>query len=381
MQSMAVLGVLSVACGALGAALVLASRPTPPTAVAVELDASYSTKDDFENRYAPFVARGLDGMSGIELRVVLFAGQHRYQLYPVGRSQVLRREEVPALRERVFSCTVFPQSVQGSPISAAAHDALRWLKARPGETKLLILCTDGVEQGSRLIAPADLRGLGEGITVLIFCPNTSHPRVAELLRAGGARVVVATSVDAADRALADILSGTDPKRRAIQYLGFSLLAVSMMLAPLAAWLAWRRPRTVVAATQVPTAAAPASPLPPPIEVILDAELQGFERPLRCRRRVKCGTDAITIAPPAKGRTPDLCLPLNRDTWAICLEIAAINPEALRVSNRGQVPVVIVDEVLKPQQERSIRLRGDALAEIMLTQALCLQVAISLPEEV
>jgi hypothetical protein len=46
-----------------------------------------------------------------------------------------------------------------------------------------------------------------------------------------------------------------------------------------------------------------------------------------------------------------------------------------------VPVVVVDEVLKPHQEKIVRLRGDAVAEIMLTQALCLQVRVSLPEEV
>ena len=217
--------------------------------------------------------------------------------------------------------------------------------------------------------------------MVILCPGNRHPRIAEVLRASGAKVEVATSVEAADQAIAQILSGTSALNRGLHWSGIVLAVLSLLLGSLAVWQLARRPPIVEEAPLVPTAAAPVSPLPPPIEVILDAELQGFTRPLRCRRRVRCSTDAITIAPAVNGRSPDLTLPVTHETWAICLEVAAVNPEALRVRNRGQVPVVVVDEALKPHQEKIVRLRGDAVAEIMLTQALCLQVRVSLPEEV
>jgi len=382
MRSMVVLcvGVLSVACGALGAALVLASRPTPPGAVAIEVDATASNGDALANMYTILICRNLPAMTGKDVRVVFFAGPYRQQFYPVGRSYTLRAEEVPALRDRLLGSTLYPSSVRGSPITASAIEALRWLQARPGGSgsKVLIMCTDGIEQDWRVFTPAHIGRLGRGVSVVILCPRNRHPRIAEVLRASGAKVEVATSVEAADQAIAQILSGTSALNRGLHWLGIVLAVLSLLLGSLAVWQLARRPPIVEEAPLVPTAAAPVSPLPPPIEVILDAELQGFTRPLRCRRRVRCSTDAITIAPAVNGRSPDLTLPVTHETWAICLEVAAVNPEALRVRNRGQVPVVVVDEVLKPHQEKIVRLRGDAVAEILLSSGLSLQVRLTLP---
>jgi hypothetical protein len=363
-----------------GAVIAYHFRPTPPGAVAIEVDATASNGDALANMYTPLICRNLPAMTGKDVQVVFFAGPYRQQFYPVGRSYTLRAEEVPALRDRLLGSTLYPSSVRGSPITASAIEALRWLQARPGGSgsKVLIMCTDGIEQDWRVFTPAHIGRLGRGVSVVILCPGNRHPRIAEVLRASGAKVEVATSVEAADQAIAQILSGTSALNRGLHWLGIVLAVLSLLLGSLAVWQLARRPPIVEEAPLVPTAAAPVSPLPPPIEVILDAELQGFTRPLCCRRRVRCGTDAITIAPAANGRTPDLSLPLNRDTWAICLEIAAISPEALRVSNRGQVPVVVVDEVLKPHQEKIVRLRGDAVAEILLSSGLSLQVRLTLP---
>jgi hypothetical protein len=363
-----------------GAVIAYHFRPTPPGAVAIEVDATASNGDALANMYTTLICRNLPAMTGKDVRVVFFAGPYRQQFYPVGRSYTLRAEEVPALRDRLLGSTVYPSSVHGSPITASAIEALRWLQARPGGSgsKVLIMCTDGIEQDWRVFTPAHIGRLGRGVSVVILCPSNRHPRIAEVLRASGAKVEVATSVEAADQAIAQILSGATALNRGLHWSGIILAVLSLLLGSSAVWQLARRPPIVEEAPLVPTAAAPVSPLPPPIEVMLDAELQGFERPLRCCRRVRCNTDAITIAPPVNGRSPDLTLPVTHETWAICLEVAAVNPEALRVRNRGQVPVVVVDEVLQPHQEKIVRLRGDAVAEILLSSRLSLQVRLTLP---
>jgi hypothetical protein len=381
-----VLMVASLVMMLVGAVIAYHFRPTPPGAVAIEVDATASNGDALANMYTPLICRNLPAMTGKDVQVVFFAGPYRQQFYPVGRSYTLRAEEVPALRDRLLGSTVYPSSVRGSPITASAIEALRWLQARPGGSgsKVLIMCTDGIEQDWRVFTPAHIGRLGRGVSVVILCPSNRHPRIAEVLRASGAKVEVATSVEAADQAIAQILSGTSALNRGLHWSGIVLAVLSLLLGSSAVWQLARRPQKEFTEQRVPEATrqtpAPSSPELP--DVILEAELQGNSvTSARCRRRLRCGgMETVWVAPASGGRSPDVALPVSHETWGIDLRLGVEDPEHMVLTNRGRTPVVVGQQIINPDQVVRVRAPYGA-CRILLSPKLWMQVRLTFPEEV
>lgn len=345
------LGTIITAAGGL---LMYASRPRVADVVVVAIDASGSVGLDYSNRYIPEVSRLIDRLPENTLsRITRFGGQRELlfegKLKPVVGAQ---------LRNYLLSTSLFPLWVKGSPLSSEFTDQLTWLKQQRGRRKVLVLFTDGIEQGEN--RPQLSHGAPD-TTILICYSRVPHPKVAELARLAGARVVVAQAPQAVQQAIEAEVFGRTMLTRVAPWLSALLAALGLAVITLAI-VGWVRQRQVT--PQPESLSLPgAHPLPQPLQlptkrVEVIAQLVGYPA-VSCRRMLRCnGIDQLIIAradmPGADLRLPPSLLGNLADVGlAIRISEGSLGMLRFHATNFGQVPIVVNGKVLHPGQGEHI----------------------------
>lgn len=371
------------------------SRPQMPTAVAISIDASGSTGDDYTARYVPTAAWVIGQLpSNCRICVTRFGGVRQ-----VVMAGALTPESAQQLRSFLMSTTPFPPDIKGSPISTEAALQLEWL-AQQGGRGVLILFTDGEEQHVREALSRPSSQLGD-TTVIICYPRMPNPRVAESVRQMGAQVIIARTPDQVHRVIQSAVLGNDFWRRLAFYSSFAALLFG--LASLGgAFLSWRRSKQ-----ESPLPAELAEPRPVPLKesgddilklptkrVILKAELEGHpllsaQRVLQCndldRFIVACSRRVTTLS----GRTveadlhipPKLLGPSAADLGiTIQLQPSVSGWFRLRITNFGHAPILTNGRVISPNDSLLIPTQGELVIDISRNRRILISIAPQYDEE-
>ena len=322
--------VLAAVLAAAAAGLFVAAVPRPPQVVDLGLDASDSVGADYTNVYLPAISKVLPVLVGKQVRVRRF-GAAAESLFE-GK---LTPKDATDLREFLLTTRRYPPTVTGSAISDQALQQVRWLREQRGGRKALVLFTDGMEQETGQPAGTSglKKGFATGVTAVIAFPRPADPHVAEVLRLGGAKVVVAQRPEQVQRVLDAVVLGVKPARVALVLLAYMLLA-SALLCALSSLGVVRQEVTEAPAPFVEEPVVLA-----PLTVLCRAEVVGTES-LWAQRRLECGSGRLAIA--RDGAMPaDLSLPVSLLGPApdVALWVTPLTLNRFSVRNLGMLPLV------------------------------------------
>ena len=214
--------VLAVAFVILGFGAMMMSKPElPPAAITTAKDATASTGSDYANLYVTDVANVISASVGKEtvLRIVRFGGMN----IEVWHDARVTREAAEELLLKVLTSEAYPNDIKGSPITmVGVQEAIQLAQRQVAGKKVLLIYTDGLEDGQMLMQLPTNPDAAKGVLVLILYSREADTRVGKTLKALGADVKVIQEPAAVKRELTQLLTGMTPLKRTLRSTGWTL---------------------------------------------------------------------------------------------------------------------------------------------------------------
>lgn len=352
----ALAGVVAVAAAAL---VYTYTTPKPILDVSTSMDATASVGTAWTNDFVPLTARMLPLLIGKNISVVRFGGEQRETLF----AGTLTDGAARTLSAKILNLTLYGREVAGSPITREGVAACNWLRTQnhPPSEQVMIIETDGEEDGLVGQAARIDRSAVEGMTVLVISPRP-HTRVGEVLASAGARVQH-VEPDKAYTAIEQAMWRSTPLTRARPVAWIAALAGLLLLATSVR-------RRGNAADIGPSSTVVTLPQPAPTPrleftaqpVNVNVTCGGY-RELSVSKALIPGRGTISIASQnaSNAATFDLLLPdyATGPTGGIALAISLIDDRYARVQNNGRSVMIAGSGPLQPGESTRIAL-GDSV---------------------